>query len=731
MKRKSGVAILMALVIATAAFAPPAFAASPDNLEEENTFSATDNVDVWKDSILTLRHDFESASTAIETGDYQAGLGSGGQTSLNREFLGVRTAGETIELTYDPGRAQLSGADISETDVQFIAAQVPSGEEPVNTLSGAIDLISQSSNTDAAFEIVENRTLSGGATTFEHTGGAGHYVYFVVDRERGAFSVSPNGTISPPDSGTPTIIGVEQVTYQRGSPRVSAPAVAEPGGNLSFDVDATTQLSSADTVTHTVLVHDQSTFSNVNQGQFKLQLPNKSVIDRDLDLSEDATLSHNINEVNGVASVDDGVQVNGIDISDERVSRAVSIGQVVDFVAEDINGQEDTRSTGDVRFDASVTARAGQSPTQTISVETADDWEPGTYQYVYIGKPANNAGAVVTTTGTISVRENVSVETQGSQTVADDGRASIEFEGDETVSSASFSGLKSGTTASVARLSDAPSSVAVSPASDTEPVYFEINAEAESSDSPPTTNITVDRNRFSDPDDAQAFRYDEDAGEYTQVETVTSVDSNSVTIQFESDFSLFALGEIQRADTGGDGDSDGGGGGGGGSGGISTDFTVTNLTPQTAEVTQGDELTVSATVTTGSYLEDTKDVELRVGGETIASQSVTLQGQESTTVEFTQINTSELEGEYEHGIYTGDESQTGTLTVTPPTETDEPAETDEADTTEETEPADDEQTAEENETETGETEDGTPGFGPLVAVIALLAAALIAARRQR
>jgi PGF-CTERM protein len=189
---------------------------------------------------------------------------------------------------------------------------------------------------------------------------------------------------------------------------------------------------------------------------------------------------------------------------------------------------------------------------------------------------------------------------------------------------------------------------------------------------------------------------------------------------------------------GGDtGDEPSSGGGGGGGGGISTDFTVTNLTPQTAEVTQGDELSISATISTDSYLEDTRDVELRIGEEPIASQSVTLQGQENTTVEFTRINTSGLEGEYEYGVYTGESSQTGTLTVTPSAETDEPAETDgsaetdEADTTAETEPANDDQAAEETETETGDTDDGTPGFGPLVAVIALLAAALLAARRQQ
>ena len=116
-------------------------------------------------------------------------------------------------------------------------------------------------------------------------------------------------------------------------------------------------------------------------------------------------------------------------------------------------------------------------------------------------------------------------------------------------------------------------------------------------------------------------------------------------------------------------------------------------------------------------------------GDTVASQEVTLSSQESTTVEFTGIDTSDLEGEYEHGIVTEDDSETGTLTVTVPadaeddTAADEPAD-DEAEADEETE-------QQEETAATEETEDGTPGFGPLVALVAIIAAALLATRRNR
>jgi len=124
-------------------------------------------------------------------------------------------------------------------------------------------------------------------------------------------------------------------------------------------------------------------------------------------------------------------------------------------------------------------------------------------------------------------------------------------------------------------------------------------------------------------------------------------------------------------------------------------------------------------------------VAFELDGDTVASQEVTLSSQESTTVEFTGIDTSDLEGEYEHGIVTEDDSETGTLTVTVPadaeddTAADEPAD-DEAEADEGTEAEQEEEMA-----ATEETDDSTPGFGSLVALVAIIAAALLATRRSR
>jgi surface glycoprotein (TIGR04207 family) len=96
---------------------------------------------------------------------------------------------------------------------------------------------------------------------------------------------------------------------------------------------------------------------------------------------------------------------------------------------------------------------------------------------------------------------------------------------------------------------------------------------------------------------------------------------------------------------------------------LTSDFQVSNLTPMDVTVEQGDVIDVSATVTNNGGV-GTQAVEFRVGGNAIASQSVSLEPGETTTVEFENIDTAVLEpGEYTHGVFTSGDSQTATLTV--------------------------------------------------------------------
>ena len=100
-------------------------------------------------------------------------------------------------------------------------------------------------------------------------------------------------------------------------------------------------------------------------------------------------------------------------------------------------------------------------------------------------------------------------------------------------------------------------------------------------------------------------------------------------------------------------------------GAASASFTVSDLEPENPEVEQGTLIDVNATVTNDGAVTGTKDVEFRIDGTAERTSQVTLEGGESTTVEFNDIDTSGLaEGEYTHGVFTEDDDHTGTLNIT-------------------------------------------------------------------
>ncbi|MDB9252679.1 BGTF surface domain-containing protein [Halorubrum ezzemoulense] len=182
-------------------------------------------------------------------------------------------------------------------------------------------------------------------------------------------------------------------------------------------------------------------------------------------------------------------------------------------------------------------------------------------------------------------------------------------------------------------------------------------------------------------------------------------------------------------------------------------FTVSDLSPQDVTATVGDALTVTATVENTGELESTQTVEFRVGGNAVASQDVTLAGGNSTTVEFADIDTSGLDaGDYEHGVFTDDDSSTATLTLEAAETGDDTGGDDTGgddtggddtggddtggddtggdDTGGDDTGGDDTGGDDTGGDDGGSTDGSTPGFGAIVALVALIAAALLATRRN-
>jgi PGF-CTERM protein len=141
-------------------------------------------------------------------------------------------------------------------------------------------------------------------------------------------------------------------------------------------------------------------------------------------------------------------------------------------------------------------------------------------------------------------------------------------------------------------------------------------------------------------------------------------------------------------------------------------FDVSNLNPVATTVEPGQGITVTADVTNSGDVSANTTVELRLDGETLDSQEVTLEPDGSQEVSFT-VNAPDSTGDYAHSVWTENDDAVGQLTV------------------EEAGGMDDDTG---NATDTGDegdsADDGGAGFGVAAALIALLGAALLAYRRR-
>jgi len=151
---------------------------------------------------------------------------------------------------------------------------------------------------------------------------------------------------------------------------------------------------------------------------------------------------------------------------------------------------------------------------------------------------------------------------------------------------------------------------------------------------------------------------------------------------------------------------------------VSESFTLDSLDAP-SNVTAGDNVTVNATVTNPNDVQTTQPVEFRLDGERLATQSVNLSANESTTVSFNLSTEGVDAGTYVHSVFTRDDGDFAELTVEEapeePTETPTETETEEPVGTEEpTENETEEPVGTEEPTETEEpigteepTENGT------------------------
>lgn len=97
---------------------------------------------------------------------------------------------------------------------------------------------------------------------------------------------------------------------------------------------------------------------------------------------------------------------------------------------------------------------------------------------------------------------------------------------------------------------------------------------------------------------------------------------------------------------------------------VEASFQVQSLTPGDVSVTSSESLGVAAEVENTGGTAATQTVELRIAGETIATETISLDAGERQSISFSGVEASSLSsGQVTYGVYTEEDRQTATVTV--------------------------------------------------------------------
>jgi len=425
------IGVVIGMIVPSVALA--ATQSSPSAIDESQVYEVSNGgqVHAWERAGFTLRTDDTSAPSQVpapaqvfgqtlgskET--FGSGNNGGDSQTLIQDFgernaLGVHNSGEDVTLAFRPDYA--TGSEYDKLDgqqnVDIVAARLTpqDGKSVPTDTQAALDLLSDidKANKNASFEMLKNdiQLNSDGTYSVTERYTPGHYVLFAAVHEGTGFS-EKGGDISV--TGDVTIVGVEQLSVQENSASVTPPSDPEPGDSLNFNVDS--KFSSGNDITHAVAVYNASTFEN---SRFDLVI-DQSEIDSDFDYTTDAELEPSINGVNGVADVEDGLTLNGNDLSDGEVRRPVDASSIVDFLAEEagtsnpqVNPIEDggESETEYEQIDASVTAINGANPVADVTVDTFANFSEGKYRYVVVSTLDDDESRISTAAGSIQINND-------------------------------------------------------------------------------------------------------------------------------------------------------------------------------------------------------------------------------------------------------------------------------------------------------------------------------------
>ncbi|MFC7202640.1 PGF-pre-PGF domain-containing protein [Haloferax namakaokahaiae] len=309
----NGLSLTLSLIVVLSVVAGPAAAGfetttdgSPGGVSPANSLSvpddeltnATENISVWDGSILTLRPNktdpqFQNAAEwKVKTGNTFVRTDQNTKKDLLKNPAYVYKKGERIPFTFQGIR----NVDLIDgEDVQLVAAKVESGASVPRSPAAVAENLT--TNDDITAKVVADGTGKSGVNDFSFTpteSGIWMVAVVTVDDGTGFSDANDDGNLET--NGNVTVVGVDAVpVHERKSCVVTDPLVKQ-GETTTVDVNA---CGLSGDVRHTIAVFNETALDQYDH--------TINATDRD-----DVTVETEIAEINGSANLSEEANIMGI-----------------------------------------------------------------------------------------------------------------------------------------------------------------------------------------------------------------------------------------------------------------------------------------------------------------------------------------------------------------------------------------------------------------------------------
>lgn len=674
--------------------------------------SATDNLTLFNLFFQGMQVDVESNNVGLETQIPPVFLNAEGLSPEvypgEKGSVAVHNPNETLTFDFeDTGTGTIERFSGSQADIVAIKTDSTEGFGAFSQI-GQLNEFLQSE--DSTVEVFETTNIGQGEPiTYDLQAegrGGGNYIFLAVN----------NGSITVDDTGNATsenarILGLDFAIVQTDQSTIATSRPQyRPGENVTVNIQAPLP-NDRENITQSVILYDENNFRFGADGEeeaITAQLNNLDNIDTD-----NLTITSTIAGFDTVQRTDEGATVLGQGVNERDTVGIFTVEDVFGVVGGGIGDQFQNTSDPVAEVDnASIVSRTDISNETTLELGTEEGFNQKTYSIIHIAEN-NETGAVNTNKTTVEITDNL------------DAYVTVDID-EETTDTQVASGEEATINATVENIGDSAAGI---PGSFFDTVSITLGADGDQSTtidslSPgEVKNITftytqsetgvanlriesaIGRTDFqgSDAEDSTTVEFVDDEFYDVQINEANStldvvenetavvnttventvnidgdtqqinltvneqvVDSQSVTLNggesttFDLTFDTSQVGAgVFNATVISEDDS------------ATTDitvsdaaeFNVTDLDPPSATVATDGTITVSANVTNVGGTTATQTVEFRINGTERRNQSVTLDGGNSTEVSFNGVPIDTGTGTFQYGVFSDDDSATGTLSV--------------------------------------------------------------------